>query len=390
MVRAQGTVRRPHGGFTLVELLVVIAIIGILIALLLPAVQSARESARRTSCINNLKQMGIAAQSFESANQHFPPGRLLPDWLLNGQVRTSYTNYDAVNQEAPPKNNSTGFKSVHVQILPFMEQTAVYNLIDFDRPQVLRMTLGGKPYNINYQAYATAAGLFVCPSDGNCKRLISENSYRYNFGGSTPYGGAESTNKQTNVKAMSSDGFPATGNGAFSIGDGLRSGQFKDGLSQTAFFAERAAGSGYDMKESPPTHTDIVTMNPRSDRLVPRDEMFTACAQQPPVSPYNFNSAGRWLFGTDWSDGWPFAAYSSTMYNHVAPPNWAGWDCGNWSAIPDTPGEHAIVSARSQHPGIVNVCFGDAHVSTIPDGIALDVWRALGSRNGGEPVRDAY
>jgi len=139
-----------------------------------------------------------------------------------------------------------------------------------------------------------------------------------------------------------------------------------------------------------PTTTDIVTMPDRTDGPVPRDKMFQQCgSMRPSLSPYNFTSTGRWLPGADFSNGWPFAAYSSTMYNHVAPPNWSGYDCGTYSSIPDTPGEHAIISARSSHSGIVNVTFGDAHVETIADGIDLAVWRSMGSRNGQERIENA-
>jgi prepilin-type processing-associated H-X9-DG protein len=80
----------------------------------------------------------------------------------------------------------------------------------------------------------------------------------------------------------------------------------------------------------------------------------------------------------------------STMYNHVAPPNWIGYDCGNFSATFDTPGEHAIVAARSRHRGIVNVCFGDGHVSAIGENVDLTIWRGIGTRNGGETVKGDY
>jgi prepilin-type processing-associated H-X9-DG protein len=92
------------------------------------------------------------------------------------------------------------------------------------------------------------------------------------------------------------------------------------------------------------------------------------------------------LEGSDFSDGWPFAGYFGTMYNHVATPNWRGSDCGNWSAIADTPGEHAIISARSKHPGGVNVLYGDSHVSYVNNNVDLGIWRAIGSRNGREVV----
>ena len=270
-----------------------------------------------------------------------------------------------------------------------MEQQNVYNLIDFKTPSVVRMTSGGAPYNVNYQAYATAQSLFICPSDNNTGRVISENNYRYNFGGSTPYGGAENTTKQTNFGAVSPDGFPAGGNGSFTIGEGLDPADFRDGLSSTAMFSERTKGSGLDPSSQPPTPADIVTMPNRQNALIERSVIFNECLGYTPApSVYNFTSAGRWLDGSDWSNGWPFAAYSSTMYNHVATPNWTGQDCGNWSAISDTPGEHAIVSARSAHPGLVMVAFGDGHVQTISDSIDLEVWRALGTRAAGEVVGD--
>ena len=375
---------RKSSGFTLVELLVVIAIIGILVGLLLPAVQAAREAARRMQCQNNLKQMGLACFNYESAHKRFPPGRLAPDWMQAGAPRESYTNYNSVQQGAT--TDWTGFRSVHVFILPFMEQSNIYNLIDFGQASAVRMTTGGTPSNVNYEAYAQAANLFICPSDPNIDRVISENCYRYNFGGSTPYAGAQDSNNNHVLNARLGD-LLSRGNGAFSIGDGLKVGSFNDGLSNTAFFSERTTGSGSDMRSSlPDNRFDIITMPGRTRGLLPPDTVMNNCLVDPFISRFNFSSAGRWLPGSDFSNGWPFGFYSSTMYNHVVPPNWRGFDCGTWSAIPDAPGEHAIIAARSMHTGGVNTAMGDGSVHFVSQNIDTQVWRGLGTRNLGEIV----
>jgi prepilin-type N-terminal cleavage/methylation domain-containing protein/prepilin-type processing-associated H-X9-DG protein len=372
---------RRSRGFTLVELLVVIAIIGVLVALLLPAVQAAREAARRTSCVNNVKQMALGAANYESAKKTFPPGRLLPDYR-RGANEVSETHYQNVQP-----TDETGFYSVHIWLLPYMEATNVYNLIDFKIAQVKKLTAndGVTPTNPHYKAYATAQGLFICPSDPNSERMISENNYRSNFGGSTPAGGARASGV---YDALATDAWDCRGNGAFSIGaKGLDAKAYTDGLSNTAFFAERTKGTAGAPTSATPAKSDIVTATNRNSGIVPVDQLFADCERySPKVDQYNFMAAGRWPPGDPWSNGWPFAGYDATQYNHVAPPNWTSHDCGANSAISDRPFEHAIVSARSEHPGAVNVAFGDGHTAIINDGIDLVVWRALGSRNGEEAI----
>jgi len=152
-----------------------------------------------------------------------------------------------------------------------------------------------------------------------------------------------------------------------------------------AIFSERTKGSGANLALSPPTRYDVVTMPGRQDAMLHPDAMMAQCMTfDGSPSSFHFNSTGRWLPGSDWSNGWPFGFYSSTLYNHVAPPNWNHWDCGSWSAIPDAPGEHAIISARSGHSSGVNVAMGDGSVTFVTDTIELGIWRALGTRNGGE------
>jgi prepilin-type N-terminal cleavage/methylation domain-containing protein len=373
-------------GFTLVELLVVIAIIGILVGLLLPAVQAAREAARRMQCSNNLKQMGLAVFNYEATHRKFPPGRLLPDWIRGTNVQVNYTNYNTVN-EALGSTDWTGFRSVHTFILPFMEQNNIYNLIDFGAPTAVRMTNAGVPSNRNYQAYANAAALFICPSDPNTGQIISENNYRYNFGGSTHFAGALSSAANNNTTA-SLGALSVRGNGAFTIGDALSVGAITDGLSNTIFFSERDKGSGNNLSVALPNRRfDMITSPNRTQTLLSPEQVFSDCLSYVAApSGFHFNSAGRWLAGSDFSNGWPFGFYSSTMYNHVAPPNWNGFDCGTWSAIPDAPGEHAIVAARSSHTGGVNATRGDGSITFISQGIDVLVWRSLGTRNGGEVV----
>jgi len=119
--------------------------------------------------------------------------------------------------------------------------------------------------------------------------------------------------------------------------------------------------------------------------MIDPTSIFNSCLNYvPAVSTFNFNSFGSWKADSDFSNGWPFAAYSGTMYNHVATPNWRGQDCGILSAISDTPGEHAIISARSFHTGGAHVMLADGSVRFASDSIDTDLWRSIGSRNGGE------
>jgi hypothetical protein len=285
-------------------------------------------------------------------------------------VKSGYTSYSGVKI-----NDKTGFYSVHIWLLPFMEAGNVFDLINFDVAQIKIMRESTNP---NYRAYATAQGLFLCPSDGNQGQIVSENNYRSNFGGSTPgAGGNGSTTLGLGRQWLKA------GNGAFSIGKkGFKTGHFTDGLSTTAFFSERVKGSaGGD--DGPVSMGDMHRLTGITD-TVSVDNLLLRCQNQTPEpGPYIFKAMGRWLAGSIWSNGWPFAGYDSSQYNHVAPPNSPAMDCGA-SYISDTHNEHAIVAARSDHPGMVVVAFGDGHTQLFSDDVNIRVWRAMGSRNGEE------
>jgi prepilin-type N-terminal cleavage/methylation domain-containing protein/prepilin-type processing-associated H-X9-DG protein len=385
--------RSDQRGFTLIELLVVIAIIGVLIALLLPAVQAAREAARRAQCTNNLKQIGLGLHNYHSTHNAFPPGRMNPDWLVNGApVTSNYTSYNGVDS-SPTPGVWTGFYSVHCHILNFMEQVNAYNAMNFSAPNTARMYVNGtgastkQILNANFTAFALAQNAFLCPSDPNSTGGgISENNYRYNFGGSTTDQGAFDWNNNNDRST--------TGNGAFTIGSALSVANIVDGVSNTVFYSEVDKGTGQNMATTLPGRTDQITSpNRQTTGAVDADAHMVSCSSPAAriVSSFNFSGPGRFLPGSDFSDGWPFAWYFATMYNHVAPPNWKGFNCGMASAITDVPGEHAIIAPRSSHPGGVNSLMGDGSVRFIKDSVSTQTWRALGTRAAGEAISaDSY
>lgn len=318
--------------FTLVELLVVIAIIGILIALLLPAVQAAREAARRMQCTNNLKQIGLALHNYESSHKVLPPGYI-----------TSNT------------------ASTHTQILPYFEQSAAYDLFDFT-------------VNINTHANNLAAreqkltGL-QCPSHPGSPAFILAGTQCPNGCGTTNY-----------VQSLGNNANYATGDGPFGRNMGAKFSALTDGLSNTGVFSEILLG--------PSDGTGVTGVVPAGD---PDDYHV---ATNLPYATWDASPTGDKIAVPE-CDNRATSAYRyrgkqyyrgivvTTFYSHTLTPNSIYRDCIRGTGV-----DRGHLAARSFHPGGVNICLGDGSVRFAAETIDEVIWRAIGSKSGGEAIGD--
>jgi prepilin-type N-terminal cleavage/methylation domain-containing protein/prepilin-type processing-associated H-X9-DG protein len=334
-------------GFTLIELLVVIAIIAVLIAMLLPAVQAAREAARRMQCTNNLKQMGLGLHNYESIAGAFPPSN-----VLQGTGNT-----------VTWKN---GF-SVHARILPFMEQGAMFNAINF---------VGNHRTADNATVVASRVGFFTCPSDINAN-------------GRTPF--PFGTASVTSYGVNSGDWFawngfsPPDSRGVFGPNLSRRIADLSDGTTQTLLSTDVKAYQSLCMKGGPIANvTDPI--NVPAPNLAPStaspDYTGAACGADPAAQGH-----------TAWVDG----NTQETGVTTAWPPNKATSnskqvDIDLLSKLISQGGPtFAAITARSYHPGGVNALMADGGVRFVKSSIAGNTWRALGTISGGEVISaDAY
>jgi len=289
--------------FTLIEMLVAIAVVSLMMAMLLPAVQSAREAARRIQCSNNLKQIGIALNIYEATYKAFP----------------TLSTY-----------------STHSMLLPYLELSTTYNAINHNVET-------SDPTGANTTVVRVSISTFLCPSDlgwpanwtnyaGNCGVGIQK--YGYN-----------------GITSRSPIGFQ----------------EVTDGSSQTAAFSEFVMGQykGRDPRR-------VVYATPA---FLIRPEQFDQFSEEcrglkPDADNIKEDERGA---------TWITTSFSSSLYNHTNGINERS--CTNGSLM-----QQGAWSAGSLHPNGANVLFADGHVRFQIDSVRLNVWRALGSRNGGEPV----
>jgi len=327
------------GGFTLIELTVVIGILSVVIGMILPAVQQARESARRIQCSNNLRQIGLALHSYEASNRILPPA-------------LTYRNDRDLDYG--------GFFSIHVHLLPFLEQRHLYDSINFDvgiwPTDVYVFSAGPRLVRnaVNRTQFHTSMTVFLCPSDSGPFSQAG-NNYRGNAG----LGPDWATNAE----------YPDSGNGMFPELGTVRLSQIPDGLSHTVAFSERIRGSG-----------GLGRIDPRRDAFRMRSLAFTAddslvaCSiAARPTEIDGYTSAGRW---------WFFTGREQTLYDHAQTPNGLIPDCCVAGTLPGT----GMITAKAWHENGVNALMGDGSNRLISNHIDLHVWRGLGTRNGGELV----
>jgi prepilin-type N-terminal cleavage/methylation domain-containing protein/prepilin-type processing-associated H-X9-DG protein len=348
--------RSQRRGFTLIELLVVIAIIAVLIALLLPAVQMAREAARRTQCRNNLKQIGLALHNYHDVFDKFPNGNMNWRWITSGSTY------------APSGRHLAGNFSPHTSLLPYMEYGNLFNYFNFNFNPWPGSGSGGNTANVTAITFRIEA--FLCPSDvvpqanwtggiagvvGPC--LYPGNNYRWSDGRSQIHIG-ERTGIYTRADRV----------------HGVR--DVIDGTANTAVFSERVIGSGFAGLVTDKNSWYGTAVDPNTGTALQRLIVYQQNCQNMalPYSTRYSNSGGFWAQ----------AAGRYTSYNHVMTPNQKS--CYNSLRTGAGGATRGATTASSHHPGGVQVLMCDGAVKFISDGVDRETWWAIATRGHQESI----
>lgn len=362
MIHSPAGRRNRARGFTLIELLVVIAIIAVLISLLLPAVQSAREAARRAQCVNNMKQLGLAMHNYHDSIGSFP----------YGQGPFGWNDWSA-----------------QIYLLPYMEQRPIYDTINFTRT-----IASASPSNPQNQTMMrTQYNLFLCPSDvDKLTNPFGHLNYASNSGSNPQFfGKATGGNSANGLFHWAADPIPFSGDGIAHLNKAgliISIRDITDGTSNTSAFSEKVKAVGGNGNTS-------YRSNPR-DLSKPLSMMYSVgrggvnedipngyhnlCKA---INPMTRTLADSQVMGAHYWSGHPYAG----RFNHVMLPN--TWGC-LYGINGETNGNGAVPPS-SRHPGGVNVLMADGSVRFTKDSISAVTWWALGSRNGGEVISaDSY
>ena len=391
--------RSSTRGFTLIELLVVIAIIAVLIALLLPAVQSAREAARRAQCTNNIKQIGLAVNNYHSSYGAIPP---------------SATISSSGNCSSPMVQNYQD-QGVLCRVLPYLEQQADYNSINFNygvrgvwitngqqtgswnAPPMDESVWAGDWGRSNATANITYVNAFLCPSDPNNggnnqffingqQRLIGTTDYYWNVGLSRFFNGGYVNGPTYSPGAMDCNML----NGGQPAGRVISIASFTDGTSNTAVMSEsQQSNSGQDIDG-----LGMVYAGPSWNQFL---------GQGTALSPPDWLAAQSCQTSTGLSqDYWWKGEFALSgghnIYSHTQTPNRRSCYWTNVNSFPSTSSDQdyagatqTMVAASSFHPGGVNVLFMDGSVHFIKNSVNFQAWYAIATPARGEVVSsDAY